>query len=546
MVPGRATACLGPHRIAFVGEGLPFYGGYSYGRWRVAARDHAWSVSGPGTAIIQVGEDTSIAYEGGPALSATALITFPVPGVYVVALRVRGVGNTHTHTGYRQVIVYPSRLQAFDGLIGISSVTASASGGAQVSLTLQSDMSFLLDIRNQLGYIPVVILAEYYFETAYGVWERHELGPNWELGNYRDDPRILFSGYIDTETLQIGVDKTTISMTCRTADLILEQMQSGTWGFFESAYDGAGITFTHLMTHDVIRHMLQEHTNFIDWHDTRLQYNMQDVPFPDGQNLGMEYKDWTFQQGAYWSNIQDIAGNQFEVAFVDSRSTLVVMPDRNMWPPEINQRPSDVDPGQPSKYAHRYMEHQPLSVIGTTAHDGWLVPHQITVQRRRSQALSYYKIIATLSYSNEEWGADHPAGAPLPASGRWTLIQGRYYADTNRAAAWARLWNFACRGYASSNTHYTLEVSFALQPYWRIGDIVELIYEDPAQGLAFQRAGSESSGMNGNWFEVVSYSIDISLEETTWQTRYQLRELTVYTAPVPVIPSVPSPPKPTP
>jgi PKD repeat protein len=548
MVPYRPTACLGPHRIGFVDEPLPFYGGYSYSRWRVAAFNHQWHATGPGGVTIYTAEDTTQWYRDGSGESAAALMTFSAPGVYTVSLTVQGVGSSEhpitEHTGTRQVIIYPSRYEAFSGVMQIAPITGSIEqGGFTTQLMVKGDVGFLLKARELDGYIPVVIYADLYFETSYGTWERKEIGPNWDFGKYHDDPRIIFSGYIDNETITVTPDQTSVTFNCRTADLILEQMQTSTWGFFENARDGAGITFNDLMTHDVIRHMLQEHSNFIDWHDTRLQYNMRDYPYPTGQMQGMEYRDWTFQQGMYWSNIRDTADNQFEQAFVDARSSLVVMPDRNMWEPTINQRPEELNPTQLAPFVHRYMENQPISIVSVEPDAFTNVPLEIRVSSRMSQAVSYYKIIGTLSYSNEEWGGDYPYQHPRPATGRWVLVQGKYYSDDDRTASWDRLWRFAARGYAAANTRYQIEVIFGIHIYWREGDIVEVIFADETMRVNFARTSGSSQGENRNWFEVTAISYELNLDSLAWKTSYSLRELTTYTAPNPDIPTIPPIPK---
>lgn len=148
---------------------------------------------------------------------------------------------------------------------------------------------------------------------------------------------------------------------------------------------------------------------------------------------------------------------------------------------------------------------------------------------------SYYKITASLSYMNEEWGADYPYDGPAAASGRWVLIQGKYYSDDDREVNWNNLWNFAARGYAAANARYTLRVMCGLHHYWRQGDIVEMIYQDP-QG----RVDFVSGDPPENYFEVEQVTYELNTEQGHWKTVYVLRELTTYTAPTPSIPAVPT------
>lgn len=543
MVPRRPTANLGPNRLGFVGEPLPFYGGYSYGRWRRPAHSHQWYSETASS--IQVTVDDSIIYPEGSGTSC-ALITWDEPGIHMVSMTCLGHGDNNAHTGYRQVIIYPSREEAFSGVTKIGAISGNISGGGfQTTLEVNGDMSFLMKARDLDGYIPVVIFAEQFYEIGYRQWIRREFGPNWFSGYFHEDPRIIFSGYIDKSTVVLSADEQTTTFSCRTADMILEQMQSGTWGFFENAIDGAGITFNDLQTHDVIRHMLQEHTNFIDWHDTRLFYTFRDY---DESGTGLEYEDFTWGQGMYWSNIRDIAENQFEDAFMTPQSSLVVGPRRNMWEPQIYERPEN-----PIGHVRFPLEGTPISILTDQYTEGQnqCVPLEIKITERMSQAVSYYKIIGSLSFSNEEWGADYPHGKPAAASGKWVLVQGKYFSDDHREFNWNQLWHFAARGFAASNVRYTLHAVFGMHTYWRLGDLVEVIFED-LQGRLVLGRGTDpdtgepnlSHGSNGNWFQVIGISYDINFEEYTWQTVYELEEVTSYTAPIPDVPACPPPPKP--
>src|SRR4051812_4044612 len=98
--PFRPTAVMGPHRIGFVGEGLPFYGGYSYGRWRRPAINHSWN--GTGSPVVSVRADELQQYPEGPQ-NAYALFTWSTPGIYEVHLTVQDEEG-ESHTGTRQVV----------------------------------------------------------------------------------------------------------------------------------------------------------------------------------------------------------------------------------------------------------------------------------------------------------------------------------------------------------------------------------------------------------------------------------------------------------
>lgn len=535
LVPFRPTAVLGPHRLGFVGEGVPFYGGYSHTRWRRSAINHQWS--GTGSPTIQIALDEEPQYPGEPnsiPQPAYALFTWNAPGIYEVRLRVQDEQG-RTHTGKRQVIVYQSRAEAYSGVVGVSGISGSVNqGGWGCQITVQGTTDFLLTARELQGYIPVVIYADSYYETSYGNWDRITLGPNWRSGDYRDDPRILFSGYLDKETIRANHDTSQVTFEARTADLMLEQMQSGTYGFFTHPNNGSGLIFNDLQTHDVLRHMLQEHSNFGDWHDLRFSQDATDF----GYYPSLEYVDWTWNQGMYWSNIRDAAENQHEHAYFNNHGALFVTWDRNMWKPNMFERTYPMGTID-ARQVRQGPENAPISVISVDHRPGepYCIPLEIQPIGKLSRAVSYYKVVGSLSFQNEEWGADYPRGAPLAASGRWVLDQGKYLSDDNREQFWNTIfWHWAARGFADANARYDLAVVFGMHSYWRLQDIVEVIYADAHGRVAFARTTTQPR----NWFEVVSISYDIDTEGGKWRTSYTLRELTVYTAPEPDIPAVPA------
>ena len=531
-VPFRPTVVMGPHRIGFVGEAVRFYGGYSYQRWRVVASNHQWVATGNPLVTITVDASGQV-YQREPPEAACAAFTWTTPGIYEVSLTVYELNSTtRFHTGTRQVIVYASRDQAYSGVTEVSGITGSISGGGwSVAMKLKGNLAWLLAARDIKGYIPIVIMAELFHETNLGVFEPRTIGRAWSPNNYRDDPRIIFSGYLDSSSIETSLDGSSTSIQARTSDMILEQMQTHTWGFFEHPRNGSGKIFNDLQIEDVLRHMLQEHSNFTDWNDTRFYYNIAQIG-GDRTIPNMEYNDWTFQQGMYWSNIRDSADNEFKRAYVDATSALCIVPDRNMWPASsyVDLRNRSVVPLPVGETA--------IGRLADRDTNGALVIQRMAIRERITAAVSYYKIIANLSFWNEEWGADYPKDKPGLFSGKWVLVQGKYFSDQSRDNAWANLWRFAARGYAAANARYTLEVTLGIVAYLRLGDILEVLYEDP-QG----RANFVSSIPATNLFEIESLSYQINTEQQTWLTVVSLRELTIYAAPVAVIPPIPSLPE---
>jgi hypothetical protein len=144
--------------------------------------------------------------------------------------------------------------------------------------------------------------------------------------------------------------------------------------------------------------------------------------------------------------------------------------------------------------------------------------------------------VASISFHNEEWGVDYPHGQPGPGSGKWVLIQGKYYSDQNRDSAWANLWKFAARGYAAANARYTLTVNYGLHQYWRLGDLIEVLYTDPQGRVSFTRQPEAPR----NYFEVESISYAWDTNQGIWRTTYTLREFTPYAAPAVTVPPTPA------
>lgn len=582
-VPDRPCAVLGPNRITFVGEETRFYGSRSYYRTRIPAEGHTWRAFFNGVEVtenddfivITTGIDTVQTFRGDPPQSV-ASIYFLYPGIYELWMDVENpVAHSH-HTAKRQVIVYQDRDTAYAGVIEIGQISGSTSqGGFSTSLRVAGDMSFLSAASEIEGYIPVVIKVEQFVEVynaelsaelGYPVVtaQQIDIGPKWHIDAYIDDPTIIFSGYIDRATITIDAESHTAQFECRTADMILEQMQTHVVGFFESAGDGKGVTFNDLTFHDVIRYMLQEKSNFADYVDLRLQYNTGYVPGSDTNNQvpNMEYKDWTFNQGQYWSNIRDGAQNEFSMAYCSSQGQIFVHPDRNMWHPQIWTDLNDqnswngsswdgpTDYGYTIAYVPIGPEIDPLGIISdrkdVTAYPGTdsgapvHVPLTIKVTERLSAIPSYYKITGNLSFWNEEWGADYPQQATDAANGRWLLSgswvldQGHYWSDQDRDRAWANLWRFAARGYAAQRARLRVEISFGFHTYFRLGDLIEVVYEN-----LDARVSILPGDPHRNFFEVDTVAYAPNLAQQSWSTVYGLRQLTVYTAPTPDIPEVP-------
>jgi hypothetical protein len=607
-VPVRPAAMLGPNRIGFVQETMKFFGGRSANRWRKPCRDHTWRILKDGVDVtsdsahvyfLNITDDIVQTYVTEPQ-PANLFVAFAQAGIYTVELTVTGDYGDYsgTHTGTRQVIVYPSRQETPAGVVEVSSIAGSVSqGGWTCSLRLRGDLSTVLQATEIEGYIPVVVMVEPYTEGLSGDYTSYEVGVEWHAGKQWDDPRILFNGYIDRETVSVDVDKSEVRFDCRTADMILEQMQTHVVGFFESSGSGAGVTFNDLMYHDVVRYMLLEKSDFGDFHDLRFFHNWGLLPWEtwtesmqgteqaygtytvdNDQVPNQEYNDWTFNNGQYWSNIRDGSDNQFELCYFSRDGALFLHPDRNMWPPQVFYDMNEVNEwnegggtydgpyssfGEPLAIVPIGPEDRPLATISgqknpnaiidddyvtnpwETADWTGLPAHialRLTVSAKLSAVPSYYKLVGNLSFWQEEWGADYPPQATDESkglwllSGAWTLIQGKYWSDQDHDRAWRNIWRFAARGYAAVRARYRAEAQYGLHTYFRLCDMLSIVYRDPLGRFDFVPS---ESGAPSNWFEIDGISYAPNIENGTWTTSYQMREVTIYNAPTPTIPEIP-------
>jgi hypothetical protein len=497
-------------------------------------------------------------------------VIFAQAGIYEVRLTVYqdGMPSVLPHTGIRQVVVFESREKASTGVVEIANLSGSVSGGGwSCSMRVRGDLSFLMNARELEGYIPVIIGCDTVYRVKQGgepTWVEANIGPEWHVGRAWDDPFILFNGYIDSESISIDYDHSEATFSCRTPEMMLEAMQTHVVGFFGHKNDGLGVTFNDLVVGDVYSYMLKEKSNFADYHDVLMYYNSGYVPNGSswsasyhGQSAGngtytldsdqvpnMEYRDWTFNQGQYWSNIRDGAENQFEFAFCERDGAVSIYPDRNMWYPQVfldtntiestygASATSDLVPLRPrdTPIGTLAKQRNPLNANAPWNLSEWTgapvsVPERMTVRAKLSGLPSYYKLVASLSFWNEEWGADYPKNATDPdaglwlLSGNWVLVQGKYWSDQDKQKAWRNLWRFAARGYEAVRSRYVVEATFGLHTYWRLCDMVEVVYEDP-QGR-FELMPPAEGQPRRNWFEVQGITYNINLEQNTWRTTYQ-------------------------
>lgn len=599
--PNRGFAVFGPHRIAYVNEIITFFGGRSYIRRRGAAVGHEWRIfrdgvdvtEDPAHCFVMTELDFNFTYRNTPQPSILH-VQFLQTGIYEVELGIAAYSPDPPHRtgilhrGRRQVIVLPHDRPLDYDIVSVDAINGSVDGGGwTMNVTIAGDIANFASLTQLEGFIPVVLRADVTANvnvdgTMTGVPVRASpiYSPQQQMF---DEPEIIFCGYVDQQTIAFHPNQRTVSFSCRTADMILEQMQTHVVGFFRHVNNGVGVTFNDLMLGDVFGYMLLEKSTFADHHDVILHYTAGAVP--EGQYYteswrdrpeaygayriendtpNMEYRDWTFNQGQYWSNIRDGARNEFCVAFFTNRNALWVLPDRNYWHPQMFFDHSKVNEWTGTTYNGARYERFGLSLVHDTTplpvgdipvatiSDGYVpgvfgyAPYeawpfypthiaQSIVISIKTAVPSYYKIVASLSNWNEEWGADYPQHATDAERGRWliagpwALDQGRYWSDQSRERAWRNLWRFARNGYAAARARTSVQATFGLHTFFRLCDLV--VVAPPSGAEAFFPSAAEIASQPGkSWYEVVGVTYRINVEQMTWETTYDLREATIYQA----------------
>jgi len=601
--PDRGFCVFGPHRIAYLHEPITFFGGYSYIRRRWAATGHQWRVllndqdvtNNQVHCISSPRYDYDFTYHPAPQ-PAYFDVVFLQPGIYDVELT---IDTRVPVSSRRQVIVIDRRAGMPYDVSSLSISGGVDAGGWTMEAKLHGDLSVLANIDAVEGYVPVVVRVDFY---AHNGSDRVRLraSPDYHPSRPHEPPEIVFCGYIDAQSISYSFDRHEASISCRTADMILEQMQTHVVGFFRHVNNGIGVTFNDMTFGDVVGYMLLERSNFADHHDVLMFYSAMWVPggqwysvswenvsqaygayvTDNRQTANMEYRDWTFNQGQYWSNIRDGARNEFCFAFFTQRNGLWIIPDRNYWYPQAFFDHSQVNTWNGSTYeGSRYTRFDlnlvhatvrlpifdiPMATIAGSRSPGYSdfdglyeafpfypvhIPESVSVSVRTGLP-AYYKITASLSNWNEEWGADYPQHATDPQHGRWllagpwTLDSGRYWSDQVRDQAWANLWRFAQRGYHSIRARTTAQAKFSAHVFLRLCDMVVLVHpaiDGRFSGNAFHVMNNPGS----QWYEVQSISYSVDGERRIWETTYQLREVTIFRAiredvPIPPLPDSPS------
>jgi hypothetical protein len=342
---------FGPSRIGFVGEPLFFDGSRSTQRNNIAATGHAWTFSGSPTTASYTNLNT------GDQVQAT----WSTPGLYTVSLQVADrFGGTAT--GTRQVQIYASRETAPHGALSLSSLTGSIdSGGWTGQLTAGKSLGIVLPDALAVGYYqPVVIMCETEYEVSPGNWTRQTIGAYGAPipGQFYDDPRILFSGYVQQGTAFQDTEKDTVSFTLQSTQMLMQQAGIHNIGYYNTTYNhraaskeptdqntssiGTGQLVTDLTSEDIYRSLLcgqidgsgnftGGHSNIGQYHDLAIWRDF--LPVPSAVNYPLyylTYSNLTANEGTVWDACQALAENEYGNIWCERNGTVCIGPTYNM------------------------------------------------------------------------------------------------------------------------------------------------------------------------------------------------------------------------
>lgn len=350
---------FGPNRIGFVGEPLLFDGSRSTQRGNLPATGHNWVA--PGAAIIQTFANTYIPNQ---IPYSQALITWNTPGNYWVYLQVTDRFG-HQVFGGRQVTIYPDRDSAPSGAYDLQGLSGSLQGGGwtgSITTAKQSNPARLPSALASGIFQPITIMVETQFEQQPGLWVANTLGQYGAqiTGQFYDDPRILFSGYINSATAYEDADKDTVTYQIQTADMILAQAGIHNIGYLNAnvaTWNGTvptslvapsglkGQLVNALSSADLYHSLLEDHCNIGYFHDIYIwRPYITDTTSVDNESQNwywLTYSALTANEGTIQDAINTMAQNEFASLYGERTGAICIGPTFNMRGYEELQLPTN-------------------------------------------------------------------------------------------------------------------------------------------------------------------------------------------------------------
>lgn len=339
VAPYQPVANLGSNRIGFCNEPLYFDGTRSFQRMDLPVVSYSWSATGMPTAT-PYHNNAQMAYQ------------WSSPGIYTVTLTVTDRAGTLS-SSTRQVMIYQDRDSSLPGMLSISGPSGSLSNGgwqAQITTVNSQFTLFPPDALPVGSYQPLVLMVETRYEVTPGNWVNRTVGPNGQFnpGSPYADPRILFDGYVQTNSVHQDVDKDTLSLTCVGIQAILNDASTHLVGYYNCAYSGThngvptgckpssmgkGFQVGGLMTNDVIQSVLQYHSNVQQFHDLHMWNSLIPcAPFIGGSQNAYytpQFSTMSVNEGKVWSNLQEIVQHEWAQVYCERDGSIRVGPQLN-------------------------------------------------------------------------------------------------------------------------------------------------------------------------------------------------------------------------
>lgn len=343
-----------PLRACTVGDTVRYYGGNSYVRGGGAASGHTWKVYNFNSSLT----DGAYLTDRGTLVTTVAATTLDFvpasPGTYAVELHLSGAleGDGVTAPlgfGVRFLKVFAAGGYDLEGIPELGGPNGSLDDGG-VTLDLSYRRPDNLSGRQIVNHLMRVVVNKtlLYSNSDSAPYEAYTWEPDGGLTLGYYSPEVLFSGLIDGSTLREDARTHEISYRISGAQLPLalarvplQQMVATSEGdprtiwvpptFYDEALwtlimatDPDEIPgWTHMITNlkasDPILHLLQRHTNLLDWFDLALDQRDTDVIGSTEATAG-SVGDW----------LRAVQAGRFGRVWTDRKSVIYCGPDDDL------------------------------------------------------------------------------------------------------------------------------------------------------------------------------------------------------------------------
>lgn len=524
-----------PLRACTVGDAVLYYGGDSYVRGGGAASGHSWKVYQfnatltDGAYLADRGTEVVTGIVG--AATNTMTFTPTTPGTYAVELHLTGANegdgiNAPLGFGVRFLKVFAAGGYDLEGVPELGGPNGSLDDGG-VTLDLSYRRPDNLSGRQAVSHLMrICVNKRLFYGTNTGPLEHY----TWEPGDALYAPEVLFSGLIDGSTIQEDARTHGVSYRLAGAQLPLtlarvpvQQMTATDDGdprtvwvpptFYDLALwnlimatDPAEIPgWTHIITNltasDPILHVLQRHTNLLDFFDLALDQTATDVIGSTEASAG-SVGDW----------LRAVQGGRFGRVWTDRKSIIYCGPDDDLRPNAF--KPGPVIALDGALYQSVRVSHPQPAVGQVYVETGDVLKADSTnvkvtagsaLEAAIVQKVRPYTLIAT-----------YPAAS---GSGARRTYQAARYNDQ------AQLDQLAQRLHARDNARFPeIELDFQMFPHLDLGQPVTIELDPRTQEPAVE--WNVAGGGVPLRAYVTGYTNTLDPAGGRWKTTLRLREAT--------------------